>query len=614
MLRPTALAGVCLYDFVADYEKVKLGARRQELRFDAPHPQLNTHGMRQRSLTAVPDIIGPRIPNRDSLVDATQANASNKTIINATTYCKTTLIMFQPFRSINALAPPLRLAPPSIDDDNDEPVANLQALNETQRQYRRWRATFDAWRPDANTQRLLNNAQLYYDSQRDAVVARVAQSAVDNAARRNADADGAAFAGGDGDERQDGDVHEALMEHAAAREHARLAHALGEDVVAINDHVKININLSNSNNQSINTAQLDVDALQTAIDAANKERGVADALADNGASAQQQHQQFNFPARPLTVQLLVDAIDANSAQFADELDVEVRHAKLLAVARPTIADVAEAFTLNAEQREAFRIAATSVIDSIRQSMPTSSSSITISVPTPTRLLIAGAGGCGKSRIIDALRHFTAAWNVPHAIIVAAYTGNAAVLLRGRTVHNALGLQARTNKKSNTDNHSANLKRCVQSATVFIVDEVSMIALGLLCKIDAQLRALRETDQPFGGMSVVFSGDLLQLAPIGGDALWDTTSSKAECVKGRELWHLVNSVVFLRVNMRSLADPRYAEALERIRYGEWRDVDVERINTRLLGEHLQLETDDASAIVHTNASRSSINRLFFLPRI
>lgn len=593
---------MCLYDYVASYEKTKLGARRQELRFAAQHAQHDTHGTRKRTLPAVPDIIGPRTPNRNSLADASAANAANKSITDATNYCKSTMILFRSFRSIDALAPPLPPAQPSIDDDND--AVEQHDDNDKRREYRRWRAAFDAWQPDANIQQLLNNTQLYYDSQRDAAVARAAQSAVDAAARRAGNAGGAAFEAnaGDGDERLNGDVHEALMEHAAERERTRLAQALDSDVASINNHVKINVDYRNRH-QSIDMSQLDIDALQAAIDAANRERGADSSTTTHNENNAQQQQQFNYSTRPLTVQLIDDSVSTNNAQFANEADTAARRAMLLAVSRPTIVDVAEAFTLNAEQREAFAIAATAVIEAIRHRMPSSSSPS----PTPTRLLIAGAGGCGKSRIIDALRHFTNAWNVPHAVIVAAYTGNAAVLLRGRTVHNALGLQARSNKKTTTDNHSANLKRYIQSATVFVIDEVSMISLALLHKIDTQLRALRETDQPFGGMSIVFSGDLLQLAPIGGDALWDTTSTRSECVKGRELWRLVDSVVFLRVNMRSLADERYAAALERIRYGEWRDEDVALINSRLLGETLLLETDDAPAIVHTNASRCSINR-------
>jgi hypothetical protein len=601
LLRPAELEDICLYDYVAIYEKTKLGTRRQELRFAAQHAQHDTHGIRKRTLLAVPDTIGPRIPNRDSLADASAANAANKTITDATNYCKSTLLLFRSFRSIDALAPSLPRAQPSIDDDNEAQDDD----NEKQREYRRWRTAFDAWQPDANTKQLLDNAQLFYDSQRDAVAARAAQAAVDAAARRAGEAGRAAFeanAGADGDERPNGDVHEALMEHAAERERMRLAQALDDDVAAINNHVKINI----ANRQPVDASRLDVGALQTAIDAANKDRGVVESNENNALlqPPQQQQHQFNFSTRPLTVQLIDDAASAYNAQFANEADVAVRRAMLLAVPRPTIADIAEAFTLNIEQREAFSVAATAVVESIRYRMPSSSPKTT---PTPIRLLIAGAGGCGKSRIIDALRHFTHAWNVPHAIVVTAYTGNAAVLLRGRTVHNAIGMQARTTKTSTTDNHSANLKRFIQSATVFVIDEVSMISLALLHKIDTQLRALRETDQAFGGMSIVFSGDLLQLAPIGGDALWDTTSTRSECVKGRELWRLVDRVVFLRVNMRSFADATYAAALERIRYGDWRDDDVTLINSRLLGANLQLEIDDAAAIVHTNASRCSINR-------
>jgi ATP-dependent DNA helicase PIF1 len=183
---------------------------------------------------------------------------------------------------------------------------------------------------------------------------------------------------------------------------------------------------------------------------------------------------------------------------------------------------------------------------------------------------------------------------------------AAVLLRGRTVHSAIGLQCQTTS-INEKVASATTTALIQQAAVLVIDEVSMIGLTLLNKIDVRLRALRQRDEPFGGMSVVFSGDLLQLPPIADVPVWNTESTTKECVTGRELWRLVDHVVFLTVNMRSGGDQRYADMLERIRYGEWRQADIDMINTRLLNDRLQLQADYASAIVHINAARITINK-------
>ena len=167
-------------------------------------------------------------------------------------------------------------------------------------------------------------------------------------------------------------------------------------------------------------------------------------------------------------------------------------------------------------------------------------------------------------------------------------------------------QQKRSRRAVTD-ASEQTKRALQAATVLGIDEVSMISLGTLDEIDRRLRALRGVDEIFGGLSIVVSGDLLQQPPIGGRPLWDTTSTDAATVRGRELWHSFSSVVFLHSNMRCL-DARYAALLERARYGIWLDEDIALINTRLLGAGLRLETHDhVATIVHTNASRSEINR-------
>ena len=51
--------------------------------------------------------------------------------------------------------------------------------------------------------------------------------------------------------------------------------------------------------------------------------------------------------------------------------------------------------------------------------------------------------------------------------------------------------------------------------MLIIDEISMIDLITLSKVDNKLRDLREcrTD-PYGGMHVIFVGDFRKLEPIG----------------------------------------------------------------------------------------------------
>ncbi len=56
---------------------------------------------------------------------------------------------------------------------------------------------------------------------------------------------------------------------------------------------------------------------------------------------------------------------------------------------------------------------------------------------------------------------------------------------------------------------------VEKVKYIFIDEVSMISCFDLYKISAQLAQLRnETDEPFGGLNMIFAGDFAQLPPVG----------------------------------------------------------------------------------------------------
>jgi hypothetical protein len=104
MLRHESLADICLYEWVASYEKIKLDSRAEVLPFSASHPQHATHGLARRARRVLPDLIGPRLPSRESLTDV-------QSVKEATLYCQTALVLFKPFASFEGLAPMLQRLP-----------------------------------------------------------------------------------------------------------------------------------------------------------------------------------------------------------------------------------------------------------------------------------------------------------------------------------------------------------------------------------------------------------------------------------------------------------------------------------------------------------------------
>ena len=68
----------------------------------------------------------------------------------------------------------------------------------------------------------------------------------------------------------------------------------------------------------------------------------------------------------------------------------------------------------------------------------------------------------------------------------------------------------------------NKKAVIQNMELLIIDEVSMLRADLLDAIDFTMRSIRrKNDQPFGGVQVLFIGDLLQLPPVIRNEEWET---------------------------------------------------------------------------------------------
>jgi len=59
----------------------------------------------------------------------------------------------------------------------------------------------------------------------------------------------------------------------------------------------------------------------------------------------------------------------------------------------------------------------------------------------------------------------------------------------------------------------------QKLIAVVIDEVSMLCATFLYLLDARLRAIYDAAKPFGGISILLSGDFLQLEVVSGSDLW-----------------------------------------------------------------------------------------------
>ncbi len=154
--------------------------------------------------------------------------------------------------------------------------------------------------------------------------------------------------------------------------------------------------------------------------------------------------------------------------------------------------------------------------------------------TNRHVFLTGKAGTGKTTF---LKHIIK--NTYKNVVVAAPTGIAAINAGGVTLHSLFLLPFGAFVPSNNsadvlvgsfkinnrqtllkELHMSRVKRkLLQEMELLIIDEVSMLRADLLDAIDTVLRSVRRTNTVFGGVQLLFIGDLLQLPPVVKDVEW-----------------------------------------------------------------------------------------------
>ncbi|WP_294247432.1 helix-turn-helix domain-containing protein [uncultured Chryseobacterium sp.] len=147
--------------------------------------------------------------------------------------------------------------------------------------------------------------------------------------------------------------------------------------------------------------------------------------------------------------------------------------------------------------------------------------------TNRSVFLTGKAGTGKTTFLN---DFVKRTRKKH--IVIAPTGIAAINAGGVTIHSMFGLPLRTflptTERIDTSmaNNIADLMphfkyrkdklKLLREVEVIIIDEVSMLRADVLDMMDFSLRFIRRNNQRFGGVQMLFIGDLYQLPPVVRD--------------------------------------------------------------------------------------------------
>lgn len=127
--------------------------------------------------------------------------------------------------------------------------------------------------------------------------------------------------------------------------------------------------------------------------------------------------------------------------------------------------------------------------------------------TPHHIFVTGRAGTGKSTLLHLFRERTR-----KNIAILAPTGVAAVNVKGQTIHSFFGFRP--------DITFSKVRRVDEGREVYsrletiVIDEISMVRADLVDCIDKFLRINGpDRNKAFGGVQMIFIGDLYQLPPV-----------------------------------------------------------------------------------------------------
>lgn len=216
--------------------------------------------------------------------------------------------------------------------------------------------------------------------------------------------------------------------------------------------------------------------------------------------------------------------------------------------------------------------------------------------TDEHIFLTGKAGAGKTTFLKYIRTIT-----QKKCAVVAPTGIAAINAGGETIHSFLQLPFTpfvpasaggfgTQPQGVEDKHSllARLKlrdtkvQLLRKLQLLIVDEVSMVRADLLDAMDLVLRHVRKRpNTPFGGVQMLFIGDLYQLPPVVPAEDWDILRHYYDggyFFDAHVLRHTELTCIELNKVYRQ-KDLTFIEMLNRIRTGQVWQEDIQHLNSR-----------------------------------
>ncbi len=207
------------------------------------------------------------------------------------------------------------------------------------------------------------------------------------------------------------------------------------------------------------------------------------------------------------------------------------------------------------------------------------------------VFLTGEPGAGKTYTLN---KFIEEAQLKHKrIAITASTGIAASHIGGTTIHSWSGLgiaDSISDAELDRMGYKMQLVERYSRCDILIIDEISMLHGSRLDMVDRACRWIRrKEDVPFGGLQVIFVGDMFQLPPVtrGSDVTDYAHHSNA--------WRVAElKPAYLTEQHRQGADDELLDILREMRNGGISPEHIELLNTRM-----GLQVDDSITKLYTH---------------
>lgn len=240
--------------------------------------------------------------------------------------------------------------------------------------------------------------------------------------------------------------------------------------------------------------------------------------------------------------------------------------------------------------------------------------------TGESVFLTGKAGTGKTTFLRKLKE-----ECPKQMVVLAPTGVAAINAGGVTIHSFFQLPFAPfvpvrGKLSEGDEavgehalvsrlrYNREKRDLIQSLDLLVIDEVSMVRADVLDAIDTILRSVRKNEAPFGGLQMLFIGDLYQLPPVVQGEEWKILG---EYYKGPFFFHshVIRRQPPVYVELQTIyrqSDEQFIQLLNEVRNNELTDASLQLLNSRHRPAFLVPDNESWITLATHNKIADSIN--------